>query len=271
MKCTVYKLKFEGSDKFYVGSTGSMSSRIRRHRYELKYGKHHNSRVQELYDTSGAFTVELVKLCDSEEEAHAIEEFWIRDSNALNIGMSSVGGDNLSNNPDRLKIIRQIRKTLKSTIDGMSDEDKKAKYGKYGTANGMFGKTHSEEAKQSMSKASTGNTYALGSKRSEEVRLAMSDRAKLRVGDKNPFYGRVHSEETRLELSLIAKERAKTRTPANTRKVIIDNTEYASVTVAAKELNVSPATILYRIKNWNNYSYVDKCLTTIEPLETIIG
>ena len=51
----------------------------------------------------------------------------------------------------------------------------------------------------------------------------------------------------------------KGKKPVNMKKVKINNVVYESVTEASRQINVSPATIIYRIKskNYYNYEYYD--------------
>lgn len=77
-----------------------------------------------------------------------------------------------------------------------------------------------------------------------------------REGKMNPFYNKKHSEETKKILS----EKRKGVYIGNQEKiVVIEDIEYKSVSEAARVLNVSPATILHRIKSPNlkfkNYKY----------------
>lgn len=76
-----------------------------------------------------------------------------------------------------------------------------------------------------------------------------------RIGNKNSFYGKHHSEETKSQLknAMLGKK------PVNTKRVKIDDVVYESLTDASRNLNVVPATILYRIrsKNYPTYKYYD--------------
>ncbi len=53
---------------------------------------------------------------------------------------------------------------------------------------------HSEETKEKMSRA------AKGKPKSEKAKIKMSESGKLRIGAKNPFYGRSHSKESRIKM-----------------------------------------------------------------------
>jgi hypothetical protein len=71
------------------------------------------------------------------------------------------------------------------------DREKKSKE-MMGTKNNFYGKTHSEEIKELLSKCRKGK------KLSEEGRKHLSN---IRKGEKNHFYGKNHSEETKSKIS----------------------------------------------------------------------
>ena len=86
-----------------------------------------------------------------------------------------------------------------------------------GKNNPMFGKTHSEEARQKISVAAKNISNEtrhkmsiakigkagpmLGKTHSEETKKRLSEARKNLIGDNNPFFGKTHSEETRQKLS----------------------------------------------------------------------
>ena len=61
-----------------------------------------------------------------------------------------------------------------------------------GEGNAFYGKSHTQECKDKISKKNKGK------KRSEEFKKHLSE---LNSGEGNPFYGKIHSEETRLKIS----------------------------------------------------------------------
>lgn len=255
----VYRLIFP-TGQFYIGSTCELDKRIDRHIRELQAGNHHNTNVQKLHNAGFVFDLELDNF-RTRDEAYAHEGKLIRENainpNMLNIGLDARGGDNLTNNPDRLEIITKRTESCIATMKTLTPMERKEKYGLSGEANGMYGRTHTSEVKESSSKRNMGNSYAKGSIRSAEMRVVISEHAKQRKGNKNPFFGKTHSDTTKEKL----REANKGRLPPNTRKVVIDGITYESATTAAKVIGCSIMTILNRINNthekFSGYSFLD--------------
>lgn len=109
----------------------------------------------------------------------------------------------------------------------------------------MKGRRHTEEARRKMSEVLKGRKGPKGIKRTPEQRTRLSQIASQRTGEKNPFYGKTHSEETKRRLS----EKNKGKLPPNTKPVVIDGVVYISITEAARQFGVVPATILNRIRS----------------------
>ncbi|EKH6014462.1 GIY-YIG nuclease family protein [Escherichia coli O157] len=271
-KPVVYRLCTQDGD-VYVGSTNNLKQRLVDHKSNLRRGVHRNSRLQNAYN-KGCFISVTVDECASREEAYALEQKFIDclpNEALLNIGLGVVGGDNLTRNPDRDKIIDKIAYAVNKRNASLTAEERRIVYGKPGERNGMYGRTHTPETRELIrQKVCTPENIAasrarrLGVKVSDETRRKMSEFAKTRTGERNPFYGRHHSEETR---RLIA-ERNRGNIPLNARKVEIDGIEYVSLTEAARQLGVVPATILYRLGSKNpkfeSYRLVEECPETSE-------
>lgn len=254
-----YTLKFP-TGEFYIGSTTDLVRRYKQHLKTLDNGTHQNVKMQALYISDIIIDYE-VDVFATIEEAQFYEQRLIQKNSGnklmLNIGLNAVGGDNLTLHPDREKIIERRVTSQLTTNAKLSSAELSEKYGKFGEANGMFGETHTDEIKEFSRQLNMGNQNAKGTIRSQKHRLQLSDRAKKRVGELNPFHGKTHSVETRKKLS----EMNKGKLPPNTKRVSIDGKVYVSATAAAKELGVAVMTIVNRINNqterFSGYTYLD--------------
>lgn len=248
-----YKIVNKLDSKMYYGSSEDVYDRIKRHKKDLRKNIHHNIYLQRAFNKYGEtnFDFLLDIVCQTVPEARN-EEQNVLDThpNLYNIGLMASGGDNLSNHPNREEIINRITESVRKRYENMTENEKKEKYGRPGDKNPMYGRTHTEEVRQKLSDFHKGNKHALGIKWTDEQKKKLSQVASLRIGEKNPFYGKAHLEETKKYLS----EKNKGKLPPNLRPVIINKKEYISVTEAARQLNVCPATIIYRIKK-GQYKY----------------
>ena len=267
----VYKISNTLSGRYYIGYSTNINRRFTVHHSKLKKKCHDNIFLQRAYNLDGEdkFIYEIIHKCDTEEDAKAIELQYLTDLSIreylYNLNFNNSGGDLLTHHPDKEKIREQILKSQAETISNMTIEERKEKYGKCGERNGMFGKTHTNEVKKMNSELKKGNTYRIGKKASDETRQKMSENAKLKIGEKNPFYGKHHSEETIQKI----KEKSKGRLPPNTIEISIDGNIYISMTEASRQLNIPTPTILWRLNSKNpkfdNYKYFNKEETTTQP------
>ena len=265
----VYQIRSRKTNKFYIGSSNDLVKRKDRHFRDLRNGNHHNKLMQRHYNKYGESDLEFIvlKCFNSKKRALALEDKLLKkyctNIRCFNIGVQAKGGDNLSLNPERKTIIKKLSKSIHDRLDKMSLEERKAKFGKSGMQNGMYGKTHTGEVKRYLSEVNKGNTHALGSKRSEKTKQKLKKIALQRSSQPdyiNPFQGKHHSKKTKKFLSQKMKDRvANGYVPPNARKVKVDKTVYKTVISAAKALGCCSATILYRIKskNYPNYRYVN--------------
>ena len=246
----VYRMLNPFNHRFYIGSTQNLQKRAFRHVDELAKGVHHNSLIQEDHDHGATFVFEVIAEKTTREEAYALEQQLITeqaDNDLLyNIGRSARGGDNLTHNPRREKIISKIRRSLNDRIAEMCGDERKRKWGRVGETNPMFGRSHSAETRERISLLNLGRTF----KRApftDAHRRKISENAKNRTGDKNPFFGRTHSEETKRRLA-----EAKTGSvPPNRQEVSINGAVYESMHHAKTKLGVPVVTIRHRCLNHN--------------------
>ena len=128
------------------------------------------------------FTREILHISKNKEENNEWEKIFIekynaqKDKNFYNIAPGGDGGDLFHILPlDKQKEIRD-NQSIRSQ----------------GKNNPMYGKHHSEETKQKISKIDKSYTQT------KEYRDNMS---RLQSGEKNPMYGRHHSEKTKQKIS----------------------------------------------------------------------
>lgn len=257
----VYKISNVLSDRYYIGYSKNINRRFCVHRCKLKNSCHDNIFLQRAYNLDGEdkFIYEIIHRCNTEKEAKEIELQYLTDlsirDKLYNLNYNNSGGDLLTNHPDKESIKDKILKTCAETISKMSSEERKQKYGNIGERNGMYGKTHTEEARKIFSEVHKGNTYCKGKKASEETRQKISEIAKNRIGEKNPFFGKHHTEESKEKI----REKRCGIIPTNAKEIIIDDITYISIAEAGRQLDISSPTILWRLNSknpkFNNYKY----------------
>lgn len=259
MSWTVYTIVEKTTGKRYIGRTENPGSRWASHVFSLAAKSHQNILLQGAWDRSSpenfSFVVVSSGLGDSDSillEESMIAE-GIRDGSCFNINLGSVGGDCITNHPNRDDIRRRISATSRKRIAGMSESDRRARFARIGDKNGMAGRMHTDEAKRLMSEANKGCSRNKGHKKTAEHRKRISESAKARIGTLNPFFGRRHSEESK---KAIARAMAGIK-PSNQRRVVVDGRVFDSVTDAAKDKGISPSLAVYRLKSskWETYRY----------------
>lgn len=266
-----YILYNKNTGENYVGSTGDFRNRILRHFRELNSGNHHNKKLQEVWDKDPDFDCVLYET-GTVENARKLEESIIvaneRNEKLLNIGRGVKGGDNLTRNPDKSAIVNKMTSSILKRNASFTNEDRIKRFSRKGEKNGMFGRTHTEEAKDRISKANLGITRRSGFKLSDDHVEKIRAHARTRTGERNPFYGRTHTEE----FKALLRERMLGSQPANMREVSIGGKVYISINDASRKLGISSSLLSHRLRSklpkYSDYNYVDKSQTTIETAST---
>lgn len=155
----IYKITID-SRYYYIGSCIDFEKRKKLHFYQLERGKHHNRRMQFLYDKGYEFDMQFIESVDRDvlydREEELIVESW-DDPSCVNLSKSTI-------NPVYEKTPATIAKELAT----------KARTGNWGGAN--------ENSWKAAAKANT------GLKRSDEARKKMSESKKEFLAKNPSFY-----------------------------------------------------------------------------------
>ena len=248
MNSGIYRIKNLITNDCYYGSSKDIEKRWKIHKTKLKIGNHINiilTRAWAKYGESN-FIFEIVELCDI-NRLKEVEQKYLNNKPKYNIGLSSSGGDNLTNNPKRISIIEKISIGLLKTYSKMTDEEKKEKHSKPMEKNPNW---------------KGGSSYIkyyceCGQEKKEKAKTC--SKCRIRNGDKNPFFNNKHSDETKKHLSELreGKYYGEQNIP-----ISIDGVDYTSSGEASRNLNIPMVTIRWRVRSKNpkysNYSYKEE-------------
>jgi len=205
MKSGIYKITNDVNGKFYIGSAKDIDWRWTIHRRDLKADRHCNPKLQHSWNFYGEdkFTLSILEETASDQEKLFEREQYYLDTLrpygreiGYNIGNKAEGGDNITHNPNRDAFI------------------KKMKIINHGESNGMYGKTHTEDAIKKQKRKAIGR-YTLewfvdrygkriGKREYNERRLMLSNRPKECLSHPSNMKGKrrgVTSAETRQKIS----------------------------------------------------------------------
>ena len=260
MASGIYSITNKITKKHYIGSTKDFERRFNEHLNALRTNSHINIKLQRSFKKhrESSFVFEIIEITDYIAGIKDREQFFIdhfdSKKNGYNIADASFG-DVLTHHPRREEIISQISSSVKKYRQNFVEPHK-------GLKNSNYGKPRDPKVIQAMINgtknfiAQHGHGPTLGYKQSEETRNHISEKAKLRIGEKNPFFGKSHSEKSKILMS----EKLRGIKPTNMRKVKINDIDYESLTAATRETGIKTPTLLYRIRSnkpkWKDFQYL---------------
>lgn len=268
----VYSITNIANNKKYIGSTKDFNKRISQHLYNLRNNIHINIYLQRSFNKyeEKCFVFDVIEIVDDISQLLIREDFYINSLNARNYKYgynlaNASGGDVISNHPNNSIIREKISNAMKLRWNNMSTIDRDKWIESHsGVNNGMFGKNHNDKTRELIKSKLTGrklsNETKLNMKQSftDERRAQLSELAKHKTRELNPFYGKHHSTKTKELISKKNKER--NFTPSNKKPFSIDGVKYESLQDATNKLNISTTVIRWRILSKNpkfdNYMYI---------------
>lgn len=206
----IYQIINIKNGKSYIGSAVSIVDRYRIHKSHLNNNKHHSQYLQRSYNKYGkdSFIFEVLEVVKDKNKLVEREQFYLD---------TKFFAQEFINNEDKCfrKLSYNICPTADSRLGVRHTQETKNKISKV-----QIGKIISKESIAKMVAKNTGRKRSKqareniskgkrGVKFSEEHKIKMSENAKLRIGDKNPFYGKTHSEETKRKNSEAQKNMPK--------------------------------------------------------------
>lgn len=274
MKGFIYKITNKENGKFYIGSTIDITKRKRAHFRQLKKGEHHCFHLQRAYEKCGKESFELTYKeieVDNEDKLRLLEERYINycwnSGKLYNVSKKGCGGDLISYHPKNKEFRELQSKINRDRYANLSDEEKlRRSENLKGEKNPNYGHRWSKELKERISRERKeyyrthenyikGKTFeeAFGEEKAKELKRRISERSKLKVGEKNSFYGRHHSDELKKRFS----EERKGIKPTNCKKVLFDGNIYDSAHDCANALGINYLTVAYRCREHiYGFSYV---------------
>lgn len=220
------------------------------------------------------FKKEIIEYCTSITDLNEKEIYWIKFYNSTdkNIGyniahggyinLHKIGSTHSDEVKNKMKDSWAKRKLDPEFVHNMTgfkhSAETKQKYsddriGKLtGEKNGMYGKQHTDEAKEKMKNPKFGSDNGMyGKQHTDEAKKKISEAV---TGEKNGFYGKKHTEETRLKLIEAAKNRPNF---INRKQVNAEGIIFTSQKEASEYFDISLSTVSYRCKSDNfNWFYI---------------
>lgn len=254
----VYIITLLPSGHFYIGCSFNIEKRMIRHFNDLCNNRHHNVNFQNIFNTCeiNDFSITVIPFSNRREALEKEKNLTNKYKDCPKLLNIELGHDTYTLNPNKENMIKKRTESYLKTLYSYSAEERSAKYGKPGSKNGMYGRTHSDEVKVRLSEINKGRPSPLKGtvidKDSQKYRKFMEYiRNRNYYGSNNPFYGKKHSEETRRNISLKFKG-----IPSNRgKKVSINGKTYITASEACRDIGINYQTLTWRCRNTTNKDF----------------
>lgn len=267
----IYRILNSEDNKFYIGSSIDINSRINSHKKLLIRNKHHSIHLQNAFNKYGlaVFMVDIIEICNEsilrEREQYYLDNIidW---SMCYNISKIASGND-LLNHPNKDKIYEKLSLKNKGVYNGNKNKPiiiDGIKYSSLSHAAKKFNvdsKTISYRVKNWKYK----NYYYIDNPK---------------IGEYNESYSLIYFYVKKERKEKKQYKRKYIPKPLLLRSVSINNIIYKSAKVASQLLSIEYHTLLYRLNSktitFHNYYYLDtpkkiNDLTTIEDINRKIS
>jgi len=208
--CGVYQITNKTNGHRYVGSSKNIQVRFGSHVSKLKRGKHENSHLQHAWDKYGKdkFEFKVLLLCSEKDRFIYEQKLLDSDSYEYNIEKYAQSFPGMQFTDEHRKNISLSRIGMK-----LSEEHKRniglGLKGKYtGEKNSMYGKKHSKETLELLSKKLSGENHPLyGTKMPEARKRKIGKSVKIawakkrERGEMHPLLGKHRSQKVREKIS----------------------------------------------------------------------
>lgn len=191
----IYIITNKVNKNSYIGKAKNIQNRFDRHLKSLRTDKHYNKHLQNSFNKYGEtnFVFDVLEQC-CEEELNDREKYWIkyyRENNICYLFNITDGGDG-GKMPDYI---------LESTRKKISQKARGSEYVKhFGSENGMYGRHHTKQSKELMSKNRSGTS-------SWNKNKHWSEDVKKKISESNR--GKTHTLESRLKISKALRGKTK--------------------------------------------------------------
>jgi group I intron endonuclease len=238
MRTGIYQIRNKLNGKVYVGRSVNVEKRLSDHRSALRTGSHYSEHMQSAWIKYGeeSFEFNVIEECD-EKLLPARESHWIRELHAVDPDRGYNLKDEDGTGSWRLseEALRNLRETMSKPevrekigarqrelhndpewkvayLERVRSDEFRDKHRLFGEDNPFWGRSHSEETREIISQASSGERSGMwGRTHSEESREKISEKNK-KFYQENPEK-RIKSEETRRRMSEARKALWASKTP----------------------------------------------------------